>query len=108
MLISIGGDPDLFKQLLELFLERYPMMLRDIQDALRTGDSEKLEYAAHALKGTAGTLCAPDVMSVAGQLEAAGHLGDLTEAPRLWRQLEQKVHILADAFQRYPGLKKAS
>jgi signal transduction histidine kinase/DNA-binding response OmpR family regulator/PAS domain-containing protein/HPt (histidine-containing phosphotransfer) domain-containing protein len=108
MLISIGGDPDLFKQLLDLFLERYPMMLRDIQDAIRAGDGEKLEYAAHALKGTAGTLCAPDVMSVAGHLETAGRLGDLKDAPGLCKRLEHKLHILAGAFHRYSGLKKAS
>jgi HPt (histidine-containing phosphotransfer) domain-containing protein len=84
------------------------MMLRDIQDAIRAGDGEKLEYAAHALKGTAGTLCAPDVMSVAGHLETAGRLGDLKDAPGLCKRLEHKLHILAGAFHRYSGLKKAS
>ena len=108
MLISIGGDPDLFKQLLDLFLERYPMMLRDIQDAIRVGDGEKLEYAAHALKGTAGTLCAPDVVSIAGHLETAGRLGDLKDAPGLCKRLEHKLHALARDFHRYSGLKKAS
>jgi two-component system, sensor histidine kinase and response regulator len=108
MLISIGGDPDLFKQLVALFLERYPMMLRDIQDAVRAGDGEKLEYAAHALKGTAGTLCAPDVMSVAGHLETAGRLGDLKDAPALCKRLEHKLHALAGVFHRYSDLKKAS
>jgi signal transduction histidine kinase/DNA-binding response OmpR family regulator/HPt (histidine-containing phosphotransfer) domain-containing protein len=108
MLVSIGGDPDLFKQLLDLFLERYPMMLRDIQDAIRVVDGEKLECAAHALKGTAGTLCAQDVVSVAGHLETAGRLGDLTDTPGLCADLEHKLHALARTFHRYSSLKKAS
>lgn len=108
MLINIGGDRDLFKQLLDLFLERYLIMLSDIQDAVRSGDGEKLEYTAHALKGTAATLCASDVMSLAGDLETAGHLGDLTDAPGLCQRLEQKIHALAQTFRRYSGLKKAS
>ncbi|HEX2055470.1 MAG TPA: response regulator [Nitrospiraceae bacterium] len=108
MLLNIGGDAQLFTQLLDLFLDRYPTMLRDIQDAVRTGDGEKLEYAAHALKGTAGTLCAPDVLSVTAALEAAGRSGDLRDASALCRQLEYKLQILAQAFRRHPGLKKAS
>jgi signal transduction histidine kinase/DNA-binding response OmpR family regulator/HPt (histidine-containing phosphotransfer) domain-containing protein len=108
MLTNIGGDRDLFKQLLGLFLDRYPTMLRDIGDAVRTGDGEKLEYAAHALKGTAGTLCAPDVESVADQLEAMGRLGDLEKAPDVFHVLERKICVLAKTLQHHPSLKKAA
>ena len=108
MLANIGGDPDLFKQLLHLFLERYPILLHDIREAVLTRDGEKLEYAAHALKGTAGTLCAPDVESIADQLETVGRLRDLGEAPDLFQLLERKVCALAETLQRHPGLNKPS
>jgi signal transduction histidine kinase/CheY-like chemotaxis protein/PAS domain-containing protein len=108
MLESIGGDHELFKQLLDLFLERHPIMLRDIRDAVLARDAEKLEYAAHAMKGTAGTLCAQEVLTLAEALETAGRLGRLDHAPGLCRQLEQKLGTLVEMLQRDPALKKAS
>ena len=100
MLVTIGGDRDLFTQLLDLFLERYPVMLRDIQDAVRAQDADKLQYAAHALKGTAGTLCASDVVTIADHLETLGRVGNLGTARELSRLLEEKVLVLVDILRR--------
>jgi HPt (histidine-containing phosphotransfer) domain-containing protein len=88
----------LFDQLIRLFLDRHHLMLQDIQVAVRQGDGIALERAAHSLKGTAGNLCAPDVVLLASQLEATGRLGTLAEAPplliRLERTLQQLVEVL--------------
>ena len=108
MLINIGGDPDLFKQLLDMFLDRYPIMLCEIREALRTQDGPRLEHAAHALKGTAGNLCATDVILIAGRLESMGRLGELEEALDMFRLLERNVAALAKTFHCYPGLRKPS
>ncbi|MGD9728478.1 MAG: response regulator [Nitrospiraceae bacterium] len=103
MLVNIGGDPDLFKQLLDMFLERYPLMLREIREALRTQDGPRLERAAHTMKGTAGNLCAAEIIVIAGQLESMGRLGTLDEAPDLFQALEGKVGALARTFHGYPA-----
>jgi signal transduction histidine kinase/DNA-binding response OmpR family regulator/HPt (histidine-containing phosphotransfer) domain-containing protein len=91
VLRNIGGSMELLEELVELFLQRYQAMLEDIRAAVAGGDQEAVEQAAHALKGTAGNLCASEVVSSAGQLEALGRLGTLVEGPMIYTQLEAAV-----------------
>jgi PAS domain S-box-containing protein len=100
MLRNIGGDRDLLEQLAELFLQRYPVMMDTIRAALADRDHAAVEQAAHALKGTAGNLCASEVMLSAGQLEAIGRLGSLVEGPMIYTQLERAVLRLVQLLER--------
>jgi HPt (histidine-containing phosphotransfer) domain-containing protein len=88
---NIGGDTDLLEELVKLFLQRYQAMLEAIRVALANKDQKAVEQAAHALKGTAGNLCASEVVLYAGQLEAFGRLGTLSEGPMIYTQLEKSV-----------------
>ncbi len=100
MLANIGGDEDLFGELICLFLSRQNAMISNIQTAMARGDSAALQHAAHTLKGTAGNLCAVEVVGLASQLEAAGRLGTLDKAPALALQLERAVRRLVDVLSR--------
>ncbi len=83
MLANIGGDDNLFSELNCLFWDRRNAMISNIQAAIVRGDSVALQHAAHTLKGTVGNLCAADVAGLASQLEDAGRLDSLEEAPAL-------------------------
>ncbi|THJ12756.1 MAG: response regulator [Nitrospira sp. CG24C] len=100
MLRNIGGDTALLEDLVELFLQRYHAMLEAIRAALATRDQKAVEQAAHALKGTAGNLCASEVVLYAGQLEAFGRLGTLGEGPVIYTQLEKAVLRLVQLFKK--------
>ena len=100
MLTNIGGDIELFDQLIRLFLDRHPTMVQDIELAISQGDSVALERAAHSMKGTAGNLCAPDVVLLASQLEASGRLGTLHDAPALVIQLQRTIQQLVEVLTR--------
>jgi two-component system sensor histidine kinase/response regulator len=91
MLRNIGGDAGLLEELLELFVQRHQTMLEAIRAALASTDQAAVEQAAHTLKGTAGNLCASEVVLYAGQLEAIGRLGTLSEGPMIYTQLEKAV-----------------
>jgi two-component system sensor histidine kinase/response regulator len=91
MLRNIGGDRELLSQLIELFLQHYQSIMEKIRVALAGNDQGAIEQAAHLLKGTAGNLCAMEVVSAAGQLEALGRLGTLLDAPVVYTQLEVAV-----------------
>lgn len=101
MLHNIGGDNELFDQLVGLFLERHHAMLGAIKEALAMRDAPALERAAHTLKGTAGNLCASEVALAASRLEAVGHLGTLHEAPPVYAQLELEVMRLVAILRLY-------
>jgi CheY-like chemotaxis protein len=98
MFRNIGGDNQLFAQLVEMFLDQHPAMLAAIKEGLIRGDSLAVERTAHTLKGTAGNLCAPEVVLAASRLEAIGHLGALHDAPPIYAQLEQEVLRLVQAL----------
>lgn len=100
---QIGGDQELFGQLVALFLEKYQEALTDIHAALLAGDASTLERMAHTLKGTAGNLCASDVVLAASRLEAVGHLRRLEDAPSLYTQLECEVQRFVGVLERYRG-----
>ncbi|MBI3806656.1 MAG: response regulator [Nitrospirae bacterium] len=91
MLRNIGGDTRLLEELVKLFLQRYQAMLEAIRAALASTDQAAVEQAAHTMKGTAGNLCASEVVLYAGQLEALGRLGTLVEGPIIYAQLEKAV-----------------
>jgi two-component system, sensor histidine kinase and response regulator len=98
---QIGGDGQLFAQLVVLFLERYDMVLTEIKQALITHDASALERTAHTLKGTAGNLCASQVALIASRLEAVGHLGKLQDAPAIYAQLELEITRFIGVLERY-------
>jgi len=99
MIRNIGGDRALMEELVNLFLQRYQAMLEGIRAALADGDREAVEQAAHLLKGTASNLCASEVVSSAGQLEALGRLGTLVEGPILYVQIEKSVLRLVQTLE---------
>ncbi|MDX2252760.1 MAG: response regulator [Nitrospira sp.] len=98
MFRNIGEDNHLFAQLVEMFLDQYPAMLTNIKEGLIQADSMAVERTAHSLKGTAGNLCAPEVVLAASRLEALGHLGALHDAPPIYAHLEQEVLRLVQAL----------
>jgi len=98
MFRNIGGDNHLFIQLVKMFLDQHPAMLANIKEGLIQGDSAVVERTSHTLKGTAGNLCAPEVVLAASRLEAIGHLGALHDAPPIYAQLEQEVLRLVQAL----------
>lgn len=112
MFQNIGGDNELFGQLIRLFLDQYQAMLANIKEGLIQADAVAVERAAHTLKGTAGNLCALEVASAAGRLEAVGHLGTLQDAPPVYAQLEMEVlrlvRILGSYQQGYEAITQSA
>jgi CheY-like chemotaxis protein/HPt (histidine-containing phosphotransfer) domain-containing protein len=98
---NIGGDSELFAQLVRLFLDRHQTMLADIRTALADADSIAVERMAHTFKGTAGNLCASEVALTAGRLEAVGRLNALHDAPPVYAQLELEVARLVRVLESY-------
>ena len=65
--------------------------MSDIGGAVRSGDGEALQEAAHALKGASANLGAARVAVLSARLWELGRDGDLTSAPALVDELERAV-----------------
>jgi two-component system sensor histidine kinase/response regulator len=91
ILERIGGDRELLRELAALFVGDCPRMLSDIQDAVRDGNAEALQKAAHALKGSVSNFGAEAAVQVAFRLEMMGRNQDMTDATQALKELEQEI-----------------
>ena len=91
LLAVAGGDSGLASELAELFLGEAPQHLQRISGAIAGSDSPALQSAAHALKGSAASMTAREVASVAGRLEAMGLAADLTGSDAAFADLTAEM-----------------
>ena len=95
---KVGGDMEIFREIIEVFLESYPDQLREIRKAIDDSDAGVLERASHTLKGSVGTFAAKKAHETALRLEAIGREGKLEGAPGEYSKLEQELKELEAAL----------
>lgn len=70
-----GGDSALTIELIGLFNQEWPELLKQIRSALEKGEAKALERSAHRLKGNLRNFFASEMAAKAEILEQAGHDG---------------------------------
>jgi PAS domain S-box-containing protein len=99
LLVSrVDRDPQLLRDLVDLFLEEYPRLVNEIRVALEREDAKSVERGAHSLKGCTGNLAAKTASEAALKLEKLAHAGDLAGAESLLRELESQLLRLKPAL----------
>jgi two-component system sensor histidine kinase/response regulator len=84
----LGGDVDLYKELVRCFVDDSSGLFAKIAQALQAGDAEGVHRAAHSLKGLAASCGATTVWTAAGKLERLAREGNLPQAETVWRELQ--------------------
>lgn len=90
----VGGDQELLREIIQIFLATAPQMLTDVRGAVISGDSRKVEQAAHALRGAASNFFSASVEQAALVLEGMGRNRDLGEARSAFGRLAAEVDKL--------------
>ena len=90
VLRELGGedDPELFNELITIFLDDTPTRITEILAAMEEGDAKRLEHAAHALKSSAANLGAMKLSELFRELEYAGKGDDLAAAQPLVERMK--------------------
>ncbi len=83
LLVRLGGDEDLLREVVQIFLEDTPRQLEAMTRALAAQDGPTLRRLAHTLKGSSGTACATSLQAAALALETAAARGDFASAGEL-------------------------
>ena len=73
----VGGNRELASELAELYLTDLEPRVNEITIAARAHDGVRLRAAAHALRGSSGSIKAENVSAAAGVLEGMGQSGEL-------------------------------
>jgi HPt (histidine-containing phosphotransfer) domain-containing protein len=87
--LTDDGDPELLLDLIGMFLDDGPHKVQAVESGLADRDFEKMERAAHSLKGSSGNLGARFVQETCEQLQLATRRQDLERSRLLAPQLQQ-------------------
>jgi len=96
ILDRVGGDAELLREIVNLFLQDYPPLVDKIKVALQQSDALLLEKAAHTLKGSVGNFGAESAVQAALNLENVGRTKQMAEAPQYLVHLEKELNCLRD------------
>jgi HPt (histidine-containing phosphotransfer) domain-containing protein len=94
----IEGDSALLLELVKMFRESYPPLMRSVHQAIERKDSSAMEVAGHALRGSLANLGAKHASTMAGELEAIGRTGDLSGAESSATRLQDELILVAAAL----------
>ena len=82
------GESDFLDELIKLFTDRSPNIIKEIHEAFDSGDSVKMSRSAHSLKGSCGNLGIKKLMVCCDGIEQLGIQNRVTEAAPLVSDLE--------------------
>jgi HPt (histidine-containing phosphotransfer) domain-containing protein len=97
----LGNDEDLLRDIIQIYLEDAPGMVKRIHAAVEENDANTLQRAAHSLKGLASTLSAHEVVDVAYRLEHIAATRNLADAAKTAAEVDQRVDELSRAVKEY-------
>ncbi len=76
----LGGDADLFGEIIRMFIDECPVMIQAMRTAIQAGDAAELQRNAHKFKGSVGYLGARDAVQLGYRLECMGQTGKIDGA----------------------------
>ncbi|MDQ7782479.1 MAG: PAS domain S-box protein [Desulfomonilaceae bacterium] len=94
LLDTVDGDRELLREILEMFRDDAPRLVREIGDAIENGDREAVRKAAHTLKGAVSVFSTGGAFDAAQRLETQGGSGNVTEMPEILKELEAELSLL--------------
>ncbi|HXU05487.1 MAG TPA: response regulator, partial [Polyangia bacterium] len=100
---STGGDRELLKELIGVFLEHAPVWMRDLGIALGRRDASEVHRLAHTIKGAVDSCGAARAYDAAMLLERMGRRGELGGAPDAYATLDREIAQVLPQLAVYAG-----
>jgi HPt (histidine-containing phosphotransfer) domain-containing protein len=94
MVERLGGDEDLARELVSLFLGEYSNLMNNLRASIGTGNPDAVRRAAHAAKGCIANFIDDGPQMTAYRIEQLGTEGRVSEIAPLFSRLELEVAAL--------------
>jgi HPt (histidine-containing phosphotransfer) domain-containing protein len=94
-LIRKPERPNLFTELIDLFLNEATSDLKALHKALMTGDADEIQRVAHRLKGSSANIGATQLAALSEELESGDPAKDATE---LMTKLDNEFELVREAL----------
>lgn len=92
----VGGEKELFDEIITLFLQDTPLQVKQLKDALENKDGETIYRQGHTLKGSAANIGAHALKDAASEMEKAGKSDDWDLMDKIYRKVVQELKMLED------------
>jgi two-component system, sensor histidine kinase and response regulator len=103
ILSRLGGDQDLFGDLVTIYREDYPKLLGEVRNAVGERDGVALQRAGHALKGLIGNFQHDNTTNLALKLEKMGRSGEWNGVDEAFAELEVATELLLKSLEAAVG-----
>lgn len=90
----LGGDTELLREIVGMFLEDCPALLVEIGRAVEACDAPEIQRTAHGMKGALGNFAANRAVAAAYDLEQIGGEGRVEHAPAAFVTLKREIECL--------------
>ena len=97
----LDDDDELYRELVELYLEDTPKQMDMLKDVLVSGDSAVVERQAHSIKSASANVGLERMRAIAGQVEASGREGQLALAKEKFEVMEAEFIRATEALGKY-------
>jgi CheY-like chemotaxis protein/HPt (histidine-containing phosphotransfer) domain-containing protein len=91
LLATVCGNRELAGELAQIFLEELEPRMVEMASAIRDGDATRLQFVAHALRGSAASMSATQVTASATVIETMGRDRDLSKVSGAFAGLEGEL-----------------
>jgi HPt (histidine-containing phosphotransfer) domain-containing protein len=88
LMARVQGDSKLLADIIRLFIEESPKILKEMREALTSSDMSALSRAAHRMKGSAGNLSSKACYDAALRLESVAKINNLDSSKEAYQVLE--------------------
>ena len=104
LLNTTGGDKDLAKELIDIFIDEYGLMLDDVASAVHRNQAQELHAAAHKFKGSLRSMGAGEVLDIILALETMGINEDMDQAESVFEKLKPALDLLVVDLRNFEGV----
>ena len=91
-------EPDVLEKIIGKYLQQSPTLLRDICNAVNSGDNFNLSESAHSLKSASANLGALELAQICEELENMGRHARAEAAKELIGKLEDSFEAALNAL----------
>ena len=91
---SVAGDPNLLTIIVQTLIDTGPGLIKELDDGIKDGDSEKVRIAAHSLKGSVLFLGIDAVRIPSIAIEEAAEIRNFQDLPELFANLKLEYEAI--------------
>jgi len=95
------GRPDILSRLVNIYLDKTPVLIADIEAGVSANDADRVKLAAHTLKSSSAYLGATSLADQCNKLEQIAANNDLSTAGNYLKTISDGFEAVSDQIQKY-------